>query len=160
MYGFAHILTASHSRIPEILLKSLYQSSFRLLITTLSRRTLILGEPQTDTIHTVPLISGSRVPFPFKDVTKVTPTVAANDLRPLHSQTAIHVSLDSSRDGVKVRRPAASGLEFVVCRVERSVAGRTVVYTLRRVVRIVLAGAGTFGSFLAEDAELLCFHVG
>lgn len=132
------------------------QSSLCLLTTTLSRSTLIFSKTQTDTIHTMTLISGRRVPFTLKDMTKMPATVAANNLGSLHSETAIDMSLDSSRDGVKVRRPAAARLELVICLVERSVAASAVVYTLRRVVGIVLAGAGSFGSFLAENAELLC----
>lgn len=106
------------------------------------------------------LIRGSRVPFTLEDVAKMTPAVAADNLGALHPEGVIHMSLHGARDRVEIGRPATARLELVVCLVERSIAASAVVHALRRVVRIVLAGAGAFGAFLTEDAELLCIELG
>ena len=68
-------------------------------------------------------------------------------------------------DIVKVRRPSASGLEFVRGFVEGSIAGGAGVDAGFRHVLVVFAGEGSFGSFFTEDAELLfemlacCFDI-
>jgi hypothetical protein len=80
---------------------------------------------------------------------KMTAAVGADDLSPLHTKSAIHVSGHSTGDGVKVCRPAAAGLELVVSRIERRVATCAVVNAFRRVVRIVFAGAGALSSLFA-----------
>jgi hypothetical protein len=60
------------------------------------------------------LIRWRLVAFSFKDMTQMPTTVAADNLRSRHAEVAVGVSGHRARDGVKVRRPAAAGLEFVV----------------------------------------------
>ena len=62
----------------------------------------------------------------------------------------------SARHRIKERRPPAPGLELVLCRVERRVAGGAVVAARGGRVLVVFAGAGRFGALLANDAELFC----
>ena len=66
------------------------------------------------------------------------------------------MSSHCSWDIVEVGRPSAAGLELVVCFVERSVAAGAGVNSFFRHVLVVFANEGSFGSFLSEDAELLC----
>lgn len=70
------------------------------------------------------------------------------------------MSLHSSGDRVEISGPATARLELVVCFVERSIAASTVVHTLRGVVGIILASAGTLGAFLTKDAKLFYIHLG
>lgn len=88
---------------------------------------------------------------------EMTSTVAADDLRPLHAKCAVHMSLHSAGNRVKVGRPAAAGLKLVISRIERRVTSGAVVHPLCRIVFIVLAGASALGTFLTKDAELLYF---
>ena len=118
------------------------------------RTLLILRKPQANTIHTVPLIRGRGVPLSFEDMTQMPATVAADDLRPFHAKSIIHMSGHRSRNRIKVCWPAAARLELMVGFVERRVAPGAVVHALRRVVGIVLSRAGALSSLLAEDAEL------
>jgi hypothetical protein len=64
------------------------------------------------------------------------------------------VTLNGARNAVEVGRPAAAGAEFVGGAVQWGRAAGAGVDARVRVVLVVFAGAGGFGAFLAEDAEL------
>ena len=83
-------------------------------------------------------------------------TITAHDLRPAHAQRPILMPRHRTRDAVKVRRPAAAGLELVLRGVQRRVAARAVVRAGAGRVLVVGACEGGFGRGLPEDAELLC----
>jgi hypothetical protein len=117
----------------------------------------VFSEAQTDTVHTVALISGSLISFTLEYMAEMTAAVGTDNLRSLHAKGAINMSSDSTRDGIKVCRPATAGLEFMIGGIQGCVAARAVVNASRRVVGIVFAGAGALGSLFAEDAELFCF---
>ncbi len=117
---------------------------------------IVLRELQANTIHTMSLIGRSRIAFPFEDMAQMPTTVAADDLCPLHTESAISMPCDGTRDRVEVCRPAAAGLEFVVCLVQRCVAASAGIHTRLGLVLVVLSSAGSFGAFLAEDSELFC----
>lgn len=80
--------------------------------------------------------------------------VGTHDLDAAHADSPILNTLHGSRDAVEVSRPAATGLELGVGCVQGRVAAGARVHALVRVVLVVGAGAGGFGAFLAEDAEL------
>jgi hypothetical protein len=80
---------------------------------SLRLRRLILTEPQTNTIHTMPLIRRSRISLSLEDMAQMPVTVTANDLNALHPKRAVHIPLHRAGDRVEVRRPAAAGLELV-----------------------------------------------
>lgn len=61
----------------------------------------------------------------------------------------------STGNAVKVCRPATSGLELVRGLVQRCFTTGAGVHALSGQVLVVLAGSGSLGAFLAEDAELL-----
>ena len=82
----------------------------------------------------MPLISRSRVPLPLKDMPQMPTTVRTRDLNPLHPKRAIRVSRHSTRDGIKVRRPSAPGLELMRGLVERGIAASAIVDAACRVV--------------------------
>jgi len=85
--------------------------------------------------------------------------VGAHNLRPLHAETRVRVSRHRAGEAVEVRRPAAAGLELVVCFVQGCVTGSTGVDARAGHVLVVLAGEGRFGALFAEDPELFCVRV-
>lgn len=103
----------------------------------------------------MPLVRRRRVSLALEHMSQVASAVAANNLRPLHAESAVCVPCDGARDCVEESRPAAAGLELVLGRVDGRVAAGTVIGAGARGVLIVLAGEGRFGALLAEDAELL-----
>lgn len=68
----------------------------------------------------MPLIGGRRVSFALEHMSQVSSAVAADNLRPLHTESGISVPSHSARDGIEESRPAAARLEFVL----RGVDGR------------------------------------
>lgn len=104
----------------------------------------------------MPLIRRSRIPLALENMPQVPPTVTAGNLRPLHAKRAIRMPGDSPRDGIKVSRPAAPGLELLVRRVEGCMAACAGVDALGWVVGVVFACSGPLGAFFAKDAELFC----
>ena len=89
--------------------------------------TRILREAQADTIYTVTLICRSFISLALEYMTKMTPAVAADDFRPLHAESVVHVSGHRTRDGVKVCRPATAGLELVISGIKWRIATCAVV---------------------------------
>ena len=73
----------------------------------------ILLKPQANTIHTMPLIRGRRIPLSLEHMSQMSPTVTAHDFRPFHSKRAIRMSCNRPRNRIKVRGPATSRLELV-----------------------------------------------
>jgi hypothetical protein len=104
----------------------------------------------------VPLICGCWVSLTLEHMSQVAPAIAANDLCPLHTESAVGVSGHSARNGVEEGRPSAAGLELVLGSVDGRVAAGAGICAGGRGVLIVLAGEGRFGAFLTKDAELLC----
>lgn len=105
----------------------------------------------------MPLIGGSRVALALEDVAKMAAAVRADDLCPRHAVATVVSSRDSAGDAVEVCRPAAAGLEFVACLVQRRITTGASVDALLWEVLVVLARIGGFGSLLTKDTELLCF---
>jgi hypothetical protein len=83
--------------------------------------------------------------------------LCAHNLRPRHAKRAIRVPHNRARHRIEERRPAAARLELVLCGVEGRVAGGAVVGAGGGRVFVVFAGAGGFGAFFADDAELFCW---
>lgn len=82
-------------------------------LTNLHLRLLILCKPQTNTIHTMSLISRRRITLSLKHMSQMPTAVITHNLRPLHSKRAIGISLHSTRHRVEIRRPATARFEFV-----------------------------------------------
>jgi hypothetical protein len=89
-------------------------------------------------------------------MSQVASTVAANDLCPLHAESAVGVSGHGARNGVEEGRPSATGLELMLGSVDGRVATCASVCAGGRGVLVVLARERCFGAFLTEDSELLC----
>lgn len=104
----------------------------------------------------MPLVRGRRIPLSFEYMSQMASAVRAHNLRPLHAKCAICVSCDCARNVVKVRRPAAARLEFVVGFVKRRVAAGAGIDAVCGHVLVVLAAEGGFGAFFTEDSELFC----
>jgi len=64
------------------------------------------------------------------------------------------MSFYSPRNGIEEGRPTASGVEFVIRRVEGCVAGGAVVDAGAGHVFVEFTGVGSFGTLLADDAKL------
>jgi hypothetical protein len=107
-------------------------------------------------VHTVPLIRGCWVSLALEYMSQVTSAVAANDLCPLHAESAVSVSGHGARHGVEEGRPSAAGLELVLGSVDGRIAAGAGICAGGRGVLVVFAGEGCFSAFLTEDAELLC----
>jgi len=104
----------------------------------------------------VSLILGVSKPLALENVTQMPSAVVAYNLGPHHAQTGVRLLANSVRECVPERRPSTPRVELVVGFVERSVTSRACVDAGVRVVLVQLAGAGSLGALLAEDAELLC----
>ena len=89
-------------------------------------------------------------------MSQVASAVAANNLCPLHAESAVGVSGHGARHGVEEGRPSAAGLELVLGSVNWCVAAGASICARGRGVLVVFAGEGRFGAFLTENAELLC----
>lgn len=118
----------------------------------------IFCKPQTDTIHTMTLVRGSLIPLTLEYMAKVTPTIGAYDLCPLHTKRAVNVSSHSTRDGIKVCGPATARFELVVGSVQRRIATSAIVDAFRRVVGIIFTGASALSALFTENAELFWSH--
>jgi hypothetical protein len=80
-------------------------------------------------------------------MTQMPSTFTTHDFRPAHAERAVSVSCHCTWDAIKVRRPPATGFEFVIGFVERCVAAAAGVDTGGRHMFVVLAGEGSFGAF-------------
>jgi hypothetical protein len=98
-------------------------------------------------------------PLAFEDMSKMTTTVVADNLRPHHAKTGIGLLSHGARYGIPERGPSAAGVELVVCFVKRRVAAGAFVDAGIGVVLVVRAGTGHLGALLSEDAELLYIYV-
>src|SRR5215469_4168746 len=127
----------------------------RAFLILLLRNLVLRTKLQTHTIDTMPLIRRCRVSLSLKHMPQMPSTICAHNLRPLHPKTLVRMSLHCSRNGVEKGRPPASGLEFVICRVEGCVAGSAGVDAGARHVLVEFTGVGSFSALLADDAELL-----
>jgi hypothetical protein len=87
----------------------------------------ILTKPQTNAIHTMPLICRRFKALSLKHMPEMPTAITTYNLDALHAKCIIHVSRYRARHRVKVCRPAAAGFEFGVGLVERSGACRAVV---------------------------------
>lgn len=81
-------------------------------------------------------------------------TVAAYNLCPGHSERLVGVPCHRSRYAVKVCRPPAARLEFMVGFIERGIACGASVDTLVRHMLVIFTAKGRLGAFLSEDTEL------
>ena len=95
------------------------------------------------------------VSFALKNMTQVTPTIRAHDLRPHHTERVVRMSSNRAGDVIEVRRPSATRLELLVGCVKGSVAGGTSVDARLSEVLVVFARASVFCALLPQDAELL-----
>lgn len=111
---------------------------------------------QADAVDAVSLICGCGVPFPFENMAQVSAAVGTDNLGSFHTPRAVGVASHGTRDAVKVRGPAAAGLELVVGLVQRSFTASTGVDTVIREELVVLSGARSLGALLPQDSELLC----
>ena len=103
----------------------------------------------------MPLISRVVVSFTLEHMSKMSSTITANDLRPLHAESTICMPCNRTRDVVEVRGPSAARLELMFRRVKRCITAYTCVDAFFGVVLVVFTGEGCFGALLAYDAELL-----
>lgn len=88
--------------------------SLSLCLRLLNHR-VVLVEVQRDTVDAVTFIRGCIVSFSFEHMSQVSAAVGADNLSPLHAKCSIGMASDGSLYGIKVRWPAASRLELVVC---------------------------------------------
>jgi hypothetical protein len=117
-------------------------------------RLVVRRKVQANAIDTVALIRGRGKALALEDVAQVAATVGADNLDAAHAEGPVLVSCNGSGEAVKVGRPAAARLEFVVGLVQRSVAPGTRVDALFGVVLVKLATAGSLGSLLPQDTKL------
>lgn len=102
------------------------------------------------------LVRWRRISLSLEDMAKMTPAIAAHNLRPLHAKTFVRVSCHCAWDGIEIGGPATARLELLRRFVQGGIAGGAGIHALRRVVRVIFPRAGALGAFLAEDTELLC----
>ena len=120
----------------------------------------IFGEPQADTVHTMPLIRRCGEPLAFENVSKMTTTVIADNFSPLHAKGVVHVSLDGTGNRIKVSRPSTAWLELVIGCVKWRITASAVVHTLCGIVRVIFTSPRRLGALFTEDLELFCIRWG
>lgn len=141
----------------RLIIKLLYNCAFALKSSSLRLRCLLVFcKLQTNTIDAMPLICRRRIPLALEDMAQMTPAVTTHNLRPLHPKRAIRMSSHGAGDRVKVRRPAAAGLEFMRGLVERGIAAGASEDALGGVLGVVFACVSGLCAFFAQDAELFC----
>jgi hypothetical protein len=86
----------------------------------------------------------------------VTAAVGTYNLCSCHTESAILVTDNGTRDAVKVGWPAATRAELVARLIKRSVTTSTGINTLLRIVLVKLSRTRRFGTLLTQDTELLC----
>lgn len=101
------------------------------------------------------LVGRRRVSLSLENVSQMTATITADDLRPAHAERSVCVSGDGAGHSVEEGGPAAAGLEFVVGFVQSRAATGAVVDPRGWGMLVVFPSEGGFGAFLAEDTELL-----
>ena len=124
------------------------------------------------------ILTWRRVPFSFKDVSKMSATSRASDFRPQHPKSAVFVASDGAWYSyhsqalsrvvvtritlnapvgtgltIKERRPSTSTLELCRTLVQRSVARATCIHALL-VELVKLARVGCFGTLFTQNTEL------
>lgn len=114
----------------------------------------IFRKPQTNTVDTVSLVRWRWESFAFENMPKVASAVITNNFGPLHSECVVDMSLNSTRDRIKVGRPAAARLELVVGLVEGCVAAGAVIDTLRGVVGVIFTSASRLSALFTENSKL------
>lgn len=114
----------------------------------------IFGEPQADTVHTMPLIRRCWETLAFENMSKMASAVAADDFSALHAKGIVHISFDSTGNRIKISGPPTARFELVVCCIKRRITASTVVYTLRGIVRVIFASPRTFSALFTENPEL------
>ena len=113
---------------------------FILLCVSITRgNRIILVELQRDTVDTVPLIGRVVISLALEHMSQMSSTVTANNLRPLHTESAICMPRHRTRDVVKVRWPSTARLELVLSSVDRRIAAGASVGAGSRRVLVVLA---------------------
>lgn len=85
---------------------------------TLLLNRILVGELQTNTVDTMPLISRGRISLALEHMSQVSSTVAAHDLDSLHAKRTVDMSRHSAGHRVEESGPATPGLELLVCSVE------------------------------------------
>jgi hypothetical protein len=104
----------------------------------------------------MPLIRWCRVTLSLEDMSQMTATIRANNLRPRHTKCAIGMSRHRAWHCIEESGPSAAGLELVSGFVEGCVAGGAVVGSAAGEVFVVFAGEGGLGALFTDYFELLC----
>jgi len=86
----------------------------------------------------------------------MSPAVRTHNLRPLHPQRAIRMSRNSAWDVIEIRRPAATGLELLVCGIEGGIAAGASINTGGGCMFVVFTYVRRLGALLPEDTKLFC----
>lgn len=73
-----------------------------------STRRIIVLESQTNAIDAMSLIGRRRVSFTLEDMPQVSATIAADNLRPRHTERIIGMSCHSAGNRIEVRGPTAT----------------------------------------------------
>lgn len=102
------------------------------------------------------LVCRSVVALAFENMAQMAAAVGANNFSACHAKSTILVTSHSSGNAVKISRPAATRLEFVIGLVERCAASCTGIDAFRRVVLVELARARWLSALLSQDAKLFC----
>lgn len=116
---------------------------------------ILRGEVDRNAVYTMPLVLWIAKSLALENMSQVTSTVVAYNLRPHHAKTRVRLLSDGAWHGIPEGGPSAARVELVVCLVEGRFATGALVDAGVGVVLVEFAGAGHFGAFLSEDAELL-----
>jgi len=102
----------------------------------------------------MPLVRRSFETLPFENMSQMTTTSGACDLRAGHAKSTIFVSSDGSRDGIEESGPTTTRIELRSALVERCSARSAAVNTFL-IEFVVLARPWPLSSFLSNYLELL-----
>ena len=116
---------------------------------------ILRGKVDRNAVYTMPLVLWIAKSLALENMSQVTSTVVAYNLRPHHAKTRVRLLSDGAWHGIPEGGPSAARVELVVCFVQRCVASGARVNARVGIVLVVCAGAGHLSTLLSEDAELL-----
>ena len=125
------------------------------LVLTLLDDLVVLREIQADAVDAMPLVRRGRKALTLKDVSQVSTTVRANNLRPRNTKGAVLIPSHGAWEAVKVGRPPAARLELVVGLVQEGVAPGAGIDSCLGVVLVELAGSRRFSALLPQNTKLV-----
>lgn len=103
----------------------------------------------------MPLIRRVWESLSFENMAQVTSAVGTSNFNSLHEHRVVFITLNSTRNRIKIGRPSTATAKLVRSLVQWGIATSASVDPLSGVMLVVLASTRPLCAFLAEDTKLL-----